>query len=354
MISCQGGTRQAQLAGEVARDLVDLGLAKAARSLDEAVVAARAGRAVIALDGCASACRAHLLEAKRLRLVAALNLAQLGVDAQAVGKADPARLAAGAAEMLRSSSTSRRERTRGRLPCPASAPRTKRRHDVDDYLLAIDALASAAVDCGALAADAPTLAAHVSRRLAISRAAAGQMLARLESEGLVERSVRKELLLTGTGRAAADRAVRRHRLLERFVSDFLGYPLAACYEQARILEAAFDDDAVERLRQALRNPDRCPHGWPIDAVQARAESRELTALIALAEGERATVIRVFEQDYELVAQLYELGLTPDAKLAVKRREPMEDELTVEVRGAVPSVDAAAAGAVFVRRQARGG
>ncbi|MGZ8717536.1 MAG: iron dependent repressor, metal binding and dimerization domain protein [Gaiellaceae bacterium] len=348
VISCEGGTPLAQLAGDVTRALDDLGVAEVARDLDELVGAGRKGRGVIAFDGCASACRARLLEAKRLRPVAALNLAQVGVDAQTVGEVDPAGLAAKAALLLRSSSTARGSKPR-RLPRPASTPRTKRLHDVDDYLFAIDVLASAAVDCGALGADAPTLAAHVSRLLAVSRASAGQMLARLEDEGLVERSARKELVLTGEGRERADRAVRRHRLLECFAGDFLGYPPAACFEQARILEGAFDDGVVERLRRALRDPDRCPHGWPIDPVLAREESRGLTVLTALAEGERATVVRVAEQDGRLVARLYALGLTPEAALTVKRRGPHEG-VTVQVQGATRRVDAGAAGSVFVRRR----
>lgn len=349
VIACQGGTPRARLAGRVAAALDELGAAEALDEPDRAVAEARAGRRLIALDGCASACRARLLEARDVRPWAAFSLAELGVDARTLAAADPERLAHAAAAWLRSPPPARRRGPSSRPARPAPAPRSKRAHAVDDYLLAIDALASTPVACGALAVAAPTLAAHVSRLLGVSRAAAGETLARLESAGLVERSLDKKLLLTGPGRTAADRVVRRHRLLERFVCDYLGYPPAECYERARMLDSAFDDDAVEHLDLALGHPDRCPHGWPIDPQRARAESRELTALSALAEREQAIVVCLAEHDGTLLARLTELGLTPGARLKAQRRRP-DGAIAIQIGGSTRRLEPAAAAATFVHRQ----
>lgn len=346
VISCQGGTRVAQLAADVASALDDLGVAEAVHDLDEVLTSARAGGRVIALDGCASACRARMLEAKGLRPEVAFNLAELGVDAQTVGETDPARLAAETAARLRARPAVRRQTRAPRPARPALAPRMKRAHVVDDYLLAIDALASPTVECGALAADAPTLAAHVSRLLGVSRASAGEMVARLEEEGLVERGARRELLLTRRGRAAADRAVHRHRLFECFVSDFLGYPPAEWYAQAAVLGGAFGDEAPEHLARALGEPTRCPHGWPLDPHRARDESRELTALSAIAGSEPATIVRVVEWDGALVGQLHELGLTPGTTVRVERTSP--GIVAIELAGVTRHLDAVAAASVFIR------
>lgn len=348
VISCQGGTPAAQLAADVAAALEQLDAAEAASDFDSAVTAARAGRQLIALDGCRSACCTRMLETKDVRPQAALDVTELRERTGAADDADPARLAEKAVSCLQSRRRAAPQPRHPRPLRPAPVSRTKRAHTVDDYLLALDALASTTVECGALAAQAPTLAAHVSRLLGVSRASAGEMLARIEQAGLVERSARKELSLTDEGRAAADRAVRRHRLLERFVHDVLGYPSGACYERARLLEDAFDDDAVERLCAALHDPDRCPHGWPIDAALARAESRELAVLTALAEGEQATVVRVAEQDARVVDRLHELGAMPGAAVTVAGRSP-RGSLTVDVDGTARTVDAPAAGAVLVRR-----
>ncbi len=320
-----------------------------ARDVDLLVGAARAGRATIALDGCASGCSARLLQAKGVPTPLALNLAELGVEGHSAGDADIARLCADVAARIR-----RRPATglRARAPRPTRpdhASPTKRTHGIDDYLLAIDALASAVVACGALAADAPTLAAHVSRLLSVSRVSAGQMLARLQACGLVERSPHKELMLTSKGRLAADRAVRRHRLLERLAGDFLGYTPAECYEQARLLDGAFDDEAIERVSRALGDPDRCPHGWPIDAVRAREESRELSTLATLTPGERATVARLAEQDGPILAQLSEIGLVPGAQLTRADAHSATD-LRVRIGHEIRAVDAQAATKVLVRRE----
>ena len=348
-ISCQGGTLLARLAADVAAALDDLGVAEATQDPDQVIALARAGRTTITLDGCPSACQARRLEAKGLRLKAAFNLAELGIDEPTLDEADPASLAGEVATRLRSRTRGHRQPRAPRPARPAVTARTKRAHDVDDYLLAIDSLASATVECGALVADAPTLAAHVSRVLAVSRVSAGEMLARLATEGLVERGARKELLLTELGRVAADRVVCRHRLLERFASDVLGYPFAECHQRARVLDDAFDDDAVERLRIALGNPARCPHGWPIDPQRARDESRELTALSTLVEKEEATVVRVAEHDGPCLAQFCKLGITPGAKLLMERVQPEAESIDVHVGGVTRRLQIAAATKAFVRR-----
>ncbi len=345
-ISCDGGTPAARLAAHLVASLDELGAAEATPDIEDAVAAARAGRDVVALNGCQSACRSRVLDARGVR-ARALDVAELRATVDPTYEKDPAQLAVEAAAQLHSGRLLRPPRP-SRPHRPAAATRAKRAHTVADYLLAIDALASTSVECGALAAEAPTLAAHVSRLLGVSRASAGEMLARLESDELVERSERKELLLTATGRVTADRAVSRHRLLERLASDFLGYPPAECYERARLLDDAFDPDAIERARRALGDPQRCPHGWPIDPGRARAESRELTTLAALADGAEATIVRIAEHDGALISRLDGLGLVPEAAVTVERHEHQAMRISVRTGGWTGRLDPAAAAGIFVR------
>lgn len=346
-MSCRGGTALAALASEVTFVLDELGVAEAADEVEDVVAAAEGGRGVVVVDGCASACRAHLLEARGVAPVAALNLSELGVTGEQAAGADPRRVARLAARRLASRPAAGRT-GRPRFPALAPhAPEPGRPHDVRDYLRAIDGLASTAVECGALADGAPTLAVHVSRALGVSRASAGEMVARLEEGGLVARGGRKEVLLTARGRAEADRAVRRHRLLECFVTGFLGFPLAESDAQAALLDAAFDEAAIESLSRALGRPERCPHGWPLDPRRAREESLELAALTSLQEGERGAVARIVESDFGLIEALGRLGLLPGARVAVTAGADRR-LLAVEVEGATRHVDASAASAVFVR------
>src|SRR5215210_3558865 len=114
--------------------------------------------------------------------------------------------------------------------------------------------------------------------LGVSRASAGEMLKRLEAEGLIERGERKEALLTESGRARAERVVRKHRLIERMLTDFMGYTPAESHVHADELGDTFTDDMVERIAERLGNPDRCPHGWPVDPEFEQSENRELVPL----------------------------------------------------------------------------
>ena len=114
--------------------------------------------------------------------------------------------------------------------------------------------------------------------LGVSRAAAGEMLKRLEAEGLIERGEHKEAILTASGRERAERVVRKHRLIERMLTDFMGYTAAESHVHADELGDALNDDMVERIAERLGHPDRCPHGWPVDTAVEQAENRELAPL----------------------------------------------------------------------------
>src|SRR3954466_9020168 len=105
-------------------------------------------------------------------------------------------------------------------------------HSVDEYLETIYFLAFPIGEDRSQASGAPTLAARVAEMLGVSRASAGEMLKRLEGEGLVERGEHKEALLTHKGRERAERVVRRHRLIERLLTDFMGYTAAEAHVYA--------------------------------------------------------------------------------------------------------------------------
>src|SRR5439155_9507379 len=143
---------------------------------------------------------------------------------------------------------------------------------------------------------APTLAARIGEMLSVSRAAATEMLKRLEAEGLVERGAKKEAILTQKGREAATRIVRRHRLVERFLTDFMGYTAAEPHDRADEIGDSFDDEMVERLAERLGKPDRCSHGWPVETAVEQAENRELRPLTELEAGKRAEIVRLAEHD----------------------------------------------------------
>src|SRR5207247_3518175 len=105
-------------------------------------------------------------------------------------------------------------------------------HSVDEYLETIYFLAFPIGEYVPQTTGSPTLASRVAEMLGVSRASAGEMLKRLEAEGLVERGERKEAILTAAGRQRAERAVRKHRIIERLLADFMGYTAAAAHVHA--------------------------------------------------------------------------------------------------------------------------
>src|SRR5215831_13951795 len=192
-------------------------------------------------------------------------------------------------------------------------------HGVDEYLETIYFLA---FPIGEYRPAAPgttqTIASRVAEMLGVSRASAGEMLKRLEAEGLVERGEHKEAILTPLGIERAQRVVRKHRIIERFLTDFMGYTAAESHVQADELGDTFTDDMIERIAERLGNPDRCPHGWPVDTDFEQAENRELVALSDLVPGDRATVVRLAEHDGELLHWFYDEGLAPGTAVEVAR------------------------------------
>jgi DtxR family transcriptional regulator, Mn-dependent transcriptional regulator len=221
-------------------------------------------------------------------------------------------------------------------------------HSVDEYLETIYFLAFPIGEYRPQASGAPTLAARVAEMLGVSRASAGEMLKRLEGEGLVERGEHKEAILTPSGRERAERVVRRHRLVERLLTDFMGYTAAEAHVYADEIGESFSDDMIERIDERLGHPERCPHGWPLDTEAEQAENRELAPLADLAPGTRAEIVRLAEHDGELLHWFYDHGFVPGTELEVREAQPAAEQLTVRVNGDERAISEKAAAGLFVR------
>jgi DtxR family Mn-dependent transcriptional regulator len=224
------------------------------------------------------------------------------------------------------------------------------RHSVDDYLETIWFLAFPIGEYRPATGGTPTLASRVAEMLGVSRASAGEMLKRLEADGLVERGEHKEAILTRAGRARAERVVRRHRIIERLLTDFMGYTAAEAHVHADELGDTFSDEMIERVAEKLGNPERCPHGWPVDTDFEQAENRELAPLSTLAPGDRATIVRLAEHDGELLHWFYDEGLVPGAEVEVRDVLPGPGQLTIRLDGGERSVGEKAAEGLFVKRR----
>jgi DtxR family Mn-dependent transcriptional regulator len=221
-------------------------------------------------------------------------------------------------------------------------------HSVDEYLETIYFLAFPIGEYRPVDTELPTLSSRIAEMLGVSRAAAGEMLKRLEIEGLVERGEHKEALLTPAGRERAEKVVRKHRIIERLLTDFMGYTASESHVHADELGDTFTDDMIQRIEEKLGHPDRCPHGWPIDTAAEQLENRELSALGELSAGSDAVIVRLAEHDGELLHWFYDEGLVPGAKVTVEAAEPAAGQLRVRVDGAPKAIGEKAAAGLFVR------
>src|SRR5689334_11050755 len=221
-------------------------------------------------------------------------------------------------------------------------------HSVDEYLETIYFLAFPIGEYTPKGAGSPPLASRVAEMLGVSRASAGEMLKRLEAERLIERGARKEALLTDAGRERAERVVRKHRLIERLLTDFMGYTGAEAHERADALGDTFTDEMIERIDEKLGRPERCPHGWPVDPDVEQAENAHLAPLAALAPGAHATIVRLAEHDGELLHWFYDQGLVPGQEIELESAEPAADQFTVRLDNGERAVSEKAAAGLFVR------
>jgi DtxR family transcriptional regulator, Mn-dependent transcriptional regulator len=222
------------------------------------------------------------------------------------------------------------------------------RHSVDDYLETIWFLAFPIGEYRPLTGGSPTLASRVAEMLGVSRASAGEMLKRLEADGLVQRGDHKEAILTKKGRERAEKVVRKHRIIERLLTDFMGYTAAEAHVHADELGDTFNDEMIERMAEKLGRPERCPHGWPVDTEFEQRENKELAPLSALEPGDRATIVRLAEHDGELLHWFYDHGLVPGTELEVRDAQPAAGQLTVKLDGGEREIGERAAAGLFVR------
>ncbi len=222
-------------------------------------------------------------------------------------------------------------------------------HSVDEYLETIYFLAFPIGEYVPHGAGSPPLASRVAEMLHVSRASAGEMLKRLEVDGLIERGEKKEALLTETGRERAERVVRKHRIIERLLTDFMGYTAYESHERADELGDTFDDEMIDRIDEKLGHPQRCPHGWPVDPDVEQAENAELAPLASLTAGTRATVVRLAEHDGDLLHWFYDQGLVPGTSILVRTAEPAADQFTVAIENVGErAISEKAAAGLFVR------
>jgi DtxR family Mn-dependent transcriptional regulator len=189
----------------------------------------------------------------------------------------------------------------------------------------------------------------VADQLSISSASVSNMFARLREMGLAEYERYQGASLTEAGREEALRLLRRHRLIETFLLEHLGYSWQEVHEEAERLEHAVSDGFTERLAEFLGHPDRDPHGDPIPAADGTLAAEESFPLDEAAVGDRVRISRVKHEDAAVLAFLGERGLVPGRLVEVKEVRDLDGVVTVEDEdGELHSLGRPLADSIFVR------
>lgn len=212
----------------------------------------------------------------------------------------------------------------------------------EDYLKAIYKLEGpgSAVATSALAAELGRSAASVTN-----------MVKSLADQGLVEHRPYYGVRLTADGEGEALRIIRRHRVIESYLIEKLGYTWDGVHEEAERMEHAASDELVDRMARAMGEPAYDPHGSPIPSAEGEIQERTSTRLTDVQREVPAVVREVADEDPEQLRRAGALGLVPGTRVVVCAEEEADPPgaLTVRVGGEEHRVDETLAAAISVER-----
>jgi DtxR family transcriptional regulator, Mn-dependent transcriptional regulator len=212
---------------------------------------------------------------------------------------------------------------------------------VGDYLKAVWELAADSGDAASTKG--------VAARLSVSSASVSNMFARLQDMGLVRYERYRGATLTDRGREEALRLVRRHRLIETFLLEHLGYDWQEVHDEAERLEHAVSDEFTERLAELLGHPDHDPHGDPIPSAEGTLEVEESFTLSQAVADQRVRISKVRDEDAAMLDYLGDRNLVPGRRLSVREVRALDGVVVVEDEEAeVHALGEPLARSIFVR------
>jgi DtxR family transcriptional regulator, Mn-dependent transcriptional regulator len=172
----------------------------------------------------------------------------------------------------------------------------------------------------------PMTGANVARAMQLSAPTVHEMIGRLERDGYITRGADKVLAFTDNGREHAEGVVRRHRLIERFLTDVLGIPWDEVHEEAERLEHAMSPVLEARMKAAIGDAKTCPHGHPIN-VGERILGVPLADVVV---GAKVRVLRFENEAEDLLHYLKDAGIEPGMEGTLAERD--EEHVVVDGDG----------------------
>ncbi len=184
--------------------------------------------------------------------------------------------------------------------------------------------------------------ANVARAMQLSAPTVHEMIGRLERDGYVTRDADKTLAFTENGREHAEGVVRRHRLIERFLTDVLGIPWDEVHEEAERLEHAMSPVLEARMLAAIGSAKTCPHGHPIQP----GERVSGVPLADVAVGAKVVILRFENEAEELLHLFKDEGVEPGREGVVAETD--DESVSVDFDGTTATLTSSVAETVSVR------
>jgi DtxR family Mn-dependent transcriptional regulator len=193
---------------------------------------------------------------------------------------------------------------------------------VEDYVKAIYGLT--------LEPDQAASTSQIAERLGVTAGSVSTMIKRMDAAGLAEHVPYRGVRLTPAGRKLALGVIRRHRLLELFLSTSLDIPWEDVHRYADALEHAASDELIELIAAKLGDPVADPHGDPIPNRLLEVDDRTQPTIADLNPGERCRIVRVSDSEPQMLRYLTEQGIGIGAELELVERQPFDGPCLVRL------------------------
>lgn len=215
---------------------------------------------------------------------------------------------------------------------------------LEDYLKIIFKLEEVNTEA---ALDKGVSTSAIAERLSISQSSVSNMLKKLSEKTLIEYAPYYGVTLTAEGRHIALNMLRRHRILELYLVERLGYKWDEVDAEAEVLEHAVSDRLVNRMWEDLGRPTQDPHGSPIPDQDGNMEVQKMVCLNEAIPDTHCEIIRIQNRTPEELRYLYSIGLVKGAQVKLFDKAPFEGPLSIEVDGQQFAIDSRLAQSIFV-------
>ena len=190
---------------------------------------------------------------------------------------------------------------------------------------------------------------ELARQLKIAPGSVTNTIESLERRGLITHKPYKGVKLTEKGKKLALEVLRRHRLAERLLTDVLRLDWSQVHDAACKLEHAITKDIIKPLEKALKHPKTCPHGNPIPTACGGIIEEKSESLLNVNPKEKAIIVKITEEESDILQHLAALGLIPGASIEVEQKIPFGGPITIKVGDVRHTLEHKFASIIDVRR-----